>query len=259
MTTALYVIALAALGVSFFKSKGKSILALKKAWKSFENILPQFLSILIIIGVMLAILTPEQISKVLGSESGWYGVLIAAVIGSITLVPAFVAFPLAAALLRSGAGYMRIAAFVSTLMMVGVMRAKALDLVKRYRIFLILAVLNIAILIFFPHVGVKSVQLTWSNLIEMLSVLPPIFILLGLLDVWVKRETMIKYMGNNSGLIGVLLTLCRNLLGCRKYISEIKNMSVPEMLKHLWKIDICVCKICGGHMGATKKHTFIRD
>ena len=120
MTTALYVIALAALGVSFFKSKEKTILALKKAWKSFENILPQFLSILIIIGVMLAILTPEQISKVLGSESGWYGVLIAAVIGSITLVPAFVAFPLAAALLRSGAGYMQIAAFVSTLMMVGI-------------------------------------------------------------------------------------------------------------------------------------------
>lgn len=120
MTTALYVIALAALGVSLFKSKEKTVLALKKGWKSFENILPQFLSILIIIGVILAILTPEQISKVLGSESGWYGVLIAAVIGSITLVPAFVAFPLAAALLRSGAGYMQIAAFVSTLMMVGI-------------------------------------------------------------------------------------------------------------------------------------------
>ncbi|MDD2498726.1 MAG: permease [Desulfitobacteriaceae bacterium] len=120
MTTALYIIALAALGVSFFKSKEKSILALIKAWKSFENILPQFLSILIIIGMMLAVLTPEQISKVLGSESGWYGVMIAAIIGSITLVPAFIAFPLAAALLKSGAGYMQIAAFVSTLMMVGI-------------------------------------------------------------------------------------------------------------------------------------------
>ena len=120
MTIALYVVTLTALGISLFRSREKTMLALKKAWKSFENILPQFLSILIIIGVMLAILTPEQISKVLGSESGWYGVLIAAVIGSITLVPAFVAFPLAAALLKSGAGYMQIAAFVSTLMMVGI-------------------------------------------------------------------------------------------------------------------------------------------
>lgn len=120
MTTALYVIALVALGVSFFKSKEKTILSLKKAWKSLENILPQFLSILIIIGIMLSVLTPEQISKVLGSESGWFGVIIAAAIGSITLVPGFIAFPLAAALLRSGAGYMQIAAFISTLMMVGI-------------------------------------------------------------------------------------------------------------------------------------------
>ena len=120
MTIALYVIAMIALAISFFKSREKTFLALKKAWKSFENILPQFLAILIMIGIMLAILTPEQISKLLGSESGWYGVLIAAAIGSITLIPGFVAFPLAAALLKSGAGYMQIAAFISTLMMVGV-------------------------------------------------------------------------------------------------------------------------------------------
>ena len=120
MTIALYCLAGAALIASLIKSREKTVLALKKAWKAFENILPQLLSILILIGVMLAILTPEQISQLLGEKSGWVGVLIAAAIGSITLVPAFVAFPLAAALLRSGAGTMQIAAFVSTLMMVGV-------------------------------------------------------------------------------------------------------------------------------------------
>lgn len=120
MTISLYAIAFAALLISFAKSRENTMLALKKAWKAFENILPQFLSIFIIIGVMLAVLTPEQISKLLGSESGWFGVLFASVIGSVTLIPGFVAFPLAAALLKSGAGYMQIAAFVSTLMMVGI-------------------------------------------------------------------------------------------------------------------------------------------
>ncbi|WP_053228333.1 permease [Spirochaeta cellobiosiphila] len=38
---------------------------------------------------------------------------------------------------------------------------------------------------------------------EMLKVLPPIFILIGLLDVWVPRETMIKIMGKESGLLGI--------------------------------------------------------
>ncbi|WP_019229278.1 permease [Sedimentibacter sp. B4] len=119
-TIALYVIAIAALAVSFVKSRLNTKLALKKAWKSFENILPQFLSILVIIGIMLAILTPDQISSMIGNESGWFGVIIASVIGAITLIPGFIAFPLAAALLKSGAGYMQIAAFISTLMMVGV-------------------------------------------------------------------------------------------------------------------------------------------
>ena len=119
-TVGLYLLTGAALIVSYIKSKDKTMLSLKKAWKSFENILPQFLTILIMIGIALAILTPEQISKLVGNESGWIGVLIAAFIGSITLVPGFIAFPLASALLRSGAGYMQIAAFISTLMMVGI-------------------------------------------------------------------------------------------------------------------------------------------
>ncbi|MFH1880087.1 MAG: permease [Bacillota bacterium] len=93
---------------------------MNKALKSFENLLPQFLSILIIIGLEFAILSPETITKLLGTNSGVWGVLAASLVGSITLIPGFVAFPLAAALLKSGAGYMQIAAFVSTLMMVGI-------------------------------------------------------------------------------------------------------------------------------------------
>lgn len=100
-TIILYILAAGLLSMSFIKDKKKTKMALKKAWKSFENILPQFLSILIIIGIMLAILSPDTISKLVGQESGWLGMVIAGVIGSITLIPGFVAFPLAAALLKA--------------------------------------------------------------------------------------------------------------------------------------------------------------
>jgi len=60
------------------------------------------------------------ISRIIGSGSGWLGVMLAAVVGAITLIPGFVAFPMAAMLLQGGAGYMQIGAFISTLMMVGV-------------------------------------------------------------------------------------------------------------------------------------------
>lgn len=119
-TRILYVLAAAGLILSLIKDRKKTRMALKKAWKSFENILPQFLAILVIIDVAFAILTPETITKLLGANSGVWGVLAASLIGSITLIPGFVAFPMAAALLKSGAGYMQIAAFVSTLMMVGI-------------------------------------------------------------------------------------------------------------------------------------------
>lgn len=119
-TIILYVLAAGLLLLSFLKDRKKTKMALKKAWKSFENILPQFLSILIIIGIMLAVLSPETISKLIGQQSGWIGMVIASAIGSITLIPGFVAFPLASALLKSGAGFMQIAVFISTLMMVGI-------------------------------------------------------------------------------------------------------------------------------------------
>ena len=115
-----YGLAIVLLLLSFIKDKKKTKMALKKAWKAFENILPEFLVVILLVGFLLAILNPETISKIIGAESGWFGVILAGIIGSITLIPGFVAFPTAAILLENGAGYMQIAAFISTLMMVGI-------------------------------------------------------------------------------------------------------------------------------------------
>lgn len=76
---------------------------------------------------------------------------------------------------------------------------------KRYRLFLILAAVNLVVLAARPETGVRALSLTGENLLEMLTFLPPIFVLLGLLDVWVEREAMMKYMGAGSGLRGTAL------------------------------------------------------
>lgn len=115
-----YGLAIILLILSFVKDKKKTKMALKKAWKAFENILPEFLVVIILVGFLLAILNTETISKIIGAESGWFGVILAGIIGSLTLIPGFVALPTAAILLENGAGYMQIAAFISTLMMVGI-------------------------------------------------------------------------------------------------------------------------------------------
>lgn len=82
---------------------------------------------------------------------------------------------------------------------------KFFKLLKRYKFFISLTIINIIMLCVNPELGKRSLQLTKSNALEMLSILPPIFILLGLLDVWVKKETMIKYMGEKSGMVGILI------------------------------------------------------
>lgn len=76
---------------------------------------------------------------------------------------------------------------------------------KRYRFFLLLLLLNALLLILQPQTGRASLFITWGNVKQMLAVLPPVFVLLGLLDVWVERETMMKYMGAQAGARGALI------------------------------------------------------
>lgn len=116
----LYLLAFLFLIISYLKDRKKTRMALLKAWKSFSSLLPEILSVMILAGIILAILSPETISKLIGSESGIFGIVLSLIAGSITLIPGFVAFPLGAALLDGGAGYAQIAAFVSSLMAVGV-------------------------------------------------------------------------------------------------------------------------------------------
>jgi uncharacterized membrane protein YraQ (UPF0718 family) len=119
-TIILYGSALLLLLLSFLKDKKKTVAALKKAWRAFENIMPQFLGIIFIVGIMLAVLKPEIISKMIGQDSGFMGVLISAVVGSIALMPTFVAFQTGNMLLNSGAGYAQVGALISTLTLVGI-------------------------------------------------------------------------------------------------------------------------------------------
>lgn len=79
--------------------------------------------------------------------------------------------------------------------------------VKRYRSFLIVSVVLVLTGLFNKELGQQVLSTTAYQLKEMLLVIPPIFVLLGLLDIWVPKQTMVKYMGEGSGLKGILLAL----------------------------------------------------
>ena len=121
----LFFYGLAAAGVlwSYMKDRQKTKQALKKAWKAFDTILPAFIVILLLIGIILAVVSPEVVTTLLGANSGITGMIVAAIIGSIALIPGFIIFPLAKTVLEMGAGIMQVVVFISTLMMVSVVTA----------------------------------------------------------------------------------------------------------------------------------------
>ena len=106
---------------SFIVNREKTLKAVKIAVKRFANILPAFLIMIILISIVLFLVPDKVISDYLGVNNKFVGVLIASFFGSITLMPGFIAFPLCGILLKKGVLYMVLAAFTTTLMMVGVL------------------------------------------------------------------------------------------------------------------------------------------
>lgn len=80
-------------------------------------------------------------------------------------------------------------------------------IIKRYRFFIVTLVILGVLFIVNKQYGLHAIRVTGYSLKEMALIIPPIFILLGLLDVWVPRETMIRFMGDDSGLKGIVLAL----------------------------------------------------
>jgi len=119
----LYIIVGLAVLASFIADRGKTLRALKIAVKRFVKILPAFLTMIILVSIVLFLIPDVVISNYLGGSNKFIGVIFASFFGSVTLMPGFIAFPLAGILLKEGVAYMVLAAFTTTLMMVGVLTA----------------------------------------------------------------------------------------------------------------------------------------
>jgi len=104
----LYIVAGLALVVSLAFSREKTIRSVKIAARRFIKIFPAFLIMITLVSVVLYLVPAMAVG---------------ALLGSVTYMPGFIAFPLAGILLQKGVAYMVIAAFSTTLMMVGVLTA----------------------------------------------------------------------------------------------------------------------------------------
>lgn len=113
-------LALGCLVFALVKDRDKTKQSIVVAVKSFIRILPTVFIIIVIIGLLMAFVPPDQISRFIGEQAGFGGLLVIAALGAVLYIPALTSFPLAAFLLQSGAGVTSVAAFITTLTMLGV-------------------------------------------------------------------------------------------------------------------------------------------
>ncbi len=120
MTVAMWSGTAVFLVISLAKDRKKTRQALKMAFGMGRGMLVSILSIIFLIGLLLTLLPPERIADYIGRQSLMVSTVIAAAFGTITLIPAFIAFPLVGTLVGAGVGVVPAVAFLTTLTMVGV-------------------------------------------------------------------------------------------------------------------------------------------
>jgi uncharacterized membrane protein YraQ (UPF0718 family) len=118
-TIGLWIITLIWFFISIFKDKKKTFNSIKMSGGLMKSMVGEIIGILFLIGLILTFVPPEMIKQYLGQSNTLIATVAAAFAGSITLIPAFVAFPLVSSLVSAGASIVPIVAFLTTLTMVG--------------------------------------------------------------------------------------------------------------------------------------------
>jgi len=116
----LYVMAAVLLVISLLANREKTVKALRIALRRFTKIAPAFVVMLVLVAVALYLLPEQTVLHTLTPESRWMAVAAGLGVGSISVMPGFIAFPLCGTLLSRGAPYMALSAFSTALMMVGI-------------------------------------------------------------------------------------------------------------------------------------------
>jgi uncharacterized membrane protein YraQ (UPF0718 family) len=102
-TIVMGVIAIGLVIFAYQKGGGEHVLGLKSAGSMFIQIIPLLIFAFIIAGMIQVLVPYEMISRWIGVESGFRGILIGTVIGGFMPGGPYVSLPVAAGLLRVGA------------------------------------------------------------------------------------------------------------------------------------------------------------
>jgi len=116
------VIAVALLYIAYQRGSGEHVVGLKSAGNLLLQILPLLIFAFIVAGMIRVLIPQELISKWVGAESGFRGILIGSVLGGIMPGGPYVSMPIIAGLLRTGAGIGTMVALITSWSLIAIAR-----------------------------------------------------------------------------------------------------------------------------------------
>ena len=99
--------------IGYNQGHGEYVAGLKSAFNMLVEIMPLLIFALIVAGMTQVLLPNEVLSKWVGAESGFRGLLIGTIAGGLSPGGPFVSLPIAAGLLKSGASVGTMVAFLT--------------------------------------------------------------------------------------------------------------------------------------------------
>ncbi len=153
------VIAAVLLFIGYQKGGGEHILGLKSAGNLLLQITPLLIFSFIVAGMVQHLIPTEIISKWIGAESGFRGILIGTAIGGFMPGGPYVCLPIAAGLLRVGASVGTMVAFITAWSLLAVTRLPMEIGIMGWKFTLI----RLACTFFFPPIAGLIANLLFSR------------------------------------------------------------------------------------------------
>lgn len=155
-TVVMFLIAVALFIVASLQGEGKSIAGLKSAWTMTWQIIPLLIFAFIVAGLVQVLIPRDLIARWVGDESGFRGILFGTLAGAFTPGGPYVSLPVAAGLLKAGAGIGTMVAFLASWSLIAVSRLPLQVGIMGWRFTLIHL---LSIIIFPPIAGLIANQI----------------------------------------------------------------------------------------------------
>jgi len=143
------VIAIALLYIAYQRGGGEHVVGLKSAGNLLVQILPLLIFAFIVAGMIRVLIPQELISKWVGAESGFRGILIGSVLGGIMPGGPYVSMPIIAGLLRTGAGIGTMVALITSWSLIAIARLPMEIGILGWKF----ALIRLACVFFFPPIA----------------------------------------------------------------------------------------------------------